>query len=61
MVEVSRSMARLEQVEHPVARLLRDSAARVMPSAVLAGLLRKTLIYPGADRPVPVPELGGHS
>ncbi|MFH8933988.1 FAD-dependent monooxygenase [Streptomyces griseosporeus] len=61
MVEVSRSMARLEQLEHPAARLLRDSAARVMPSAVLAGLLRRTLIYPGADQPVAVPELGGHS
>lgn len=61
MVEVSRSMAGLEQVERPVPRLLRDTAARLMPSAVLAGLLRKTLIYPGADQPVLVPTLGGHS
>ena len=61
MVEVSRSLAGLEQVQHPIPRLLRNTAARLMPSAVLAGLLRKTLIYPGADQPVLVPTLGGHS
>ncbi|WP_441246901.1 FAD-dependent monooxygenase [Kitasatospora sp. McL0602] len=55
MVEVSRSMARLEQVQGAVPRLLRDTAARLVPRRALAGLLRRTLVYPGADHPVRLP------
>lgn len=56
MVTTSRRVSGLEQLENPVARMLRDTFFRLAPKAVLVRQFEESLAFPHPQNPVPAAE-----